>query len=972
MHKGPAPHAKAETPPFFFKRSKPWLWLCLFLLSLFAILWMQGLIARAADIDTLIQYKEAEYGQIKAEADQVRASVRKDHPGDARPVEDIIASDIAFETHFDQKLQKASEKLAWAEKAGRGRQLLIKFKLKDINEKLSPFFQMDTNGNLYFGPGLSGIPGHFPAMGALPFESARPILEKTIASNNAMLQKRKAQLAVLGKEKSILAELEQLKLQKQRRKIVAFQVECNPKEISSDENALCIARVEFEDGSKTQYNVRATWKGAHGGIVRGSEHPAGTPVTVEASYQASADEGGQYWRAADQVKILPKPPKPGSPPPKPQPGGQTQPPSSGPGGTRQESDIDQEASVTDSEPEPPPPATPSLPAFTAELDCPSSFELVRGEFIGRGCGIVVKGWDPGGARVEVKVDYPEKSGLEIFPGNTSADASQMHTPGVTDYHGRYVFSQSIRAKKTAPEKMTTVTFTVTQAGLGSVTLRLQISVLKKGETPAASGIRPPVDMATGGGPDAKYCVWRYRHLYEPPECFLFAKAECFKYNNRRGYELVGQQMTWMQAEALMSRLSRYGKDAYGCLAALNRDSSDPDPDTDTDDAKDDTETRGEKDRDGDGTPDDKDGCPTDPDKTAAGACGCGNSDRDTDNDGVPDCHDDCPNDPDKTAPGECGCGEPDTDQNQNGVADCNESRQIECLDNGDCPTGYVCVNEECVVPFDSDYDDYADTLTQRDDDRSQDRADQVAADQAAAGHSDGYDDDDIDRDMASAGQAVAGKCRKDSQCPPGYVCRHGVCVEHQPCMRDGDCASGYECRNGRCVKKPECLTEADCPAGYACRNGRCIKSGCVSESDCPKGQVCESGVCVDKTVSTPAPAKPPAPAPAPPPTPPAAPPKDRNLEWHAGQVCAENEGPEYRWRWLVRLKQSGTSVDGYVYFHKCPGGGRAAYRLSGQETANGSFSVTGQKAAGRGGLGSSAPQKTTFSLTEGRPPSPLY
>ena len=114
--------------------------------------------------------------------------------------------------------------------------------------------------------------------------------------------------------------------------------------------------------------------------------------------------------------------------------------------------------------------------------------------------------------------------------------SQMHTPGVTDYHDRYVFSESIRAKDTAPPGVTTVNITVTQKGVGSVRLTLQISVLQKGDTPSSQGIRPPVDMASG---DGEFCVWRYRTLYEPGECFHFAKAECFKYNDRRGYELVG-------------------------------------------------------------------------------------------------------------------------------------------------------------------------------------------------------------------------------------------------------------------------------------------------------------------------------------------------------------------------------------------------------------------------------------------------
>jgi len=54
-----------------------------------------------------------------------------------------------------------------------------------------------------------------------------------------------------------------------------------------------------------------------------------------------------------------------------------------------------------------------------------------------------------------------------------------------------------------------------------------------------------------------------------------------------------------------------------------------------------------------------DACPDDPDKTEAGACGCGVPDTDSDHDGVADCDDKCPDDPDKTEPGECGCGQPD-------------------------------------------------------------------------------------------------------------------------------------------------------------------------------------------------------------------------------------------------------------------------------------------------------------------------
>jgi hypothetical protein len=40
-----------------------------------------------------------------------------------------------------------------------------------------------------------------------------------------------------------------------------------------------------------------------------------------------------------------------------------------------------------------------------------------------------------------------------------------------------------------------------------------------------------------------------------------------------------------------------------------------------------------------------DQCPSDPNKTAPGVCGCGVADTDTDSDGVPDCNDICPNNP---------------------------------------------------------------------------------------------------------------------------------------------------------------------------------------------------------------------------------------------------------------------------------------------------------------------------------------
>jgi hypothetical protein len=154
---------------------------------------------------------------------------------------------------------------------------------------------------------------------------------------------------------------------------------------------------------------------------------------------------------------------------------------------------------------------------------------------------------------------------------------------------------------------------------------------------------------------------------------------------------------------------------------------------------------------------------------------------------------------------------------------CQDLQDAGCKSDAQCDAGYVCENGKCVSPFDSGYDDYTDTMGQRDSDRSQDRADQVAADQTSQGDRSGFTAGDMDQDIASAQDAVAGKCRKDSQCPPGYVCRGGQCVEKvYECSNDSDCDPGYVCRHGQCVPKSGCSSDADCTGGKVCKDGKCV------------------------------------------------------------------------------------------------------------------------------------------------------
>lgn len=77
-----------------------------------------------------------------------------------------------------------------------------------------------------------------------------------------------------------------------------------------------------------------------------------------------------------------------------------------------------------------------------------------------------------------------------------------------------------------------------------------------------------------------------------------------------------------------------------------------------------------QDADSDGTPDCNDRCPLDVNKTEPGVYGCGLSDTDTDNDGTPDFNDRCPTDPNKTNPGSCGCNISDVDTDGDSIPDC--------------------------------------------------------------------------------------------------------------------------------------------------------------------------------------------------------------------------------------------------------------------------------------------------------------
>ncbi len=91
--------------------------------------------------------------------------------------------------------------------------------------------------------------------------------------------------------------------------------------------------------------------------------------------------------------------------------------------------------------------------------------------------------------------------------------------------------------------------------------------------------------------------------------------------------------------------------------------------------------------------------------------------------------------------------------------------------------------------------------------------------------------------------------------------------------------------------------------------------------------------------------------------------------WTSAGTCDNPDAPH---RWTVTLTQTGSSVSGTITFHNCPGGGRAAYAVSGTATSAATVTLSGSKTVSLGALGASTPGSGTFTLAPSGPPSPNY
>ncbi len=102
--------------------------------------------------------------------------------------------------------------------------------------------------------------------------------------------------------------------------------------------------------------------------------------------------------------------------------------------------------------------------------------------------------------------------------------------------------------------------------------------------------------------------------------------------------------------------------------------------------------------------------------------------------------------------------------------------------------------------------------------------------------------------------------------------------------------------------------------------------------------------------------------------------RDGTYSWSSSTLCQEGDasGP-YNRTWLTGLTIDGDDLRGTIYFHACPGGGRAAYSLSGVlDSDSDVFVVSGQLTSSRGPLAETVPDSAIFTLSNGAAPSPNF
>ena len=150
-----------------------------------------------------------------------------------------------------------------------------------------------------------------------------------------------------------------------------------------------------------------------------------------------------------------------------------------------------------------------------------------------------------------------------------------------------------------------------------------------------------------------------------------------------------------------------------------------------------------------------------------------------------------------------------------------ECRQLECVENTECPVGRSCVQNKCVDACTLAGVCGANAVCT------------VLTHTPLCSCSPGFTGD------PTVGCSPILTCASQAQCPANLICAFGVCSP--PCSSLRDCLEGQACVNDKCVNR--CTKNNQCPEFHECRGGVCaLAEKCRSNGDCSGAESCTTAL----------------------------------------------------------------------------------------------------------------------------------